>query len=261
MTVISELVEFLTGAAKVDHKREISIETKRGTYLYNDGEKHYSRLIPEYKRKLSNVESLAVVVTEEAKRRNIDNGQFMTVIFTESGGVFFPDDERRLDEWHFDRCLSQQWEYLAKHLNRPMFHKQFLRFMQGLRPSLGYHYSTLMRDYRKVTFDNNTSVKSQPILESGTAGVLVNMTLSTRAGDQEIEMPGGFEINLQFAKAGEKIYTLPVELDVALEDGKPEFMLVCPTLDSVRDQAIQDEVAFFREATANLPELLILVDY
>ena len=261
MTVIDSLLSVFKQAAGVDNKRPIITDTDRGPYLYDDGERKYGRLIPEYSRSLSNVESLATAVLEEASRRNIDNGQFMTVIFTENGGTFYPDDKKRLDKWVFERCLSQQWLHLTKGLNRPMSHKDFLRWMQGLRPSLAEGYPLLMREYRKVTFDHNTSVASQPILENGKAGALVNITLTTKSGDQDMTMPGGFDIVTSFAKAGEQQYVVPVELDVALNEGRIEFMPVCPTLESIKDKAIQDEVGFFREATAKLPELLILVDY
>lgn len=261
MTAIEELLKVFKLAADVDDKRPVELETQRGTYLYNDGKKEYSPLLPELNRGISNVESLAGAVIEECVRRNNPTGNFMTVIFTEKGGAFYPDDERRLDRWTYERCLSQQWKFLLENLNKEMKHLDFIRFVQGLRPSV-INYQALIREFKKVTFDGRTSVTSQPIIEDGQGGSQVSFTLETKNGHTQTAMPGDIAIELPFTRGSDKKYSLIIELDVALNEmDQVRFRPVCPELEVVTEQAIADEVAFFKEQVKEKSDLLVLLDY
>lgn len=259
--MFEQLLSVFKLAANVDDKRPIRMDTFRGEYLYSDEKRSYAPLLPELKRGISTVESLVGAVLEEAKRRENTTGQFMTVIFTEKGGVFYPDDKARLDLWTYERCLSQQWEALLRGLNNDTTHLSFIRFLQGLRSSI-VGYPDIIREFKKVQFDGKTAVTSQPIIENGAAGKQVSFTLETKNGVTQTEMPGTIPLTLPFTRGGTKLYNLVLELDVALQGDNVVFRPVVPEIESVTEQAIADEVNYFEgEVKGMLPELLVLLDY
>lgn len=256
MSMIVDAIEAIELKARIP-----LLETLRGVYLYNDDEKRYRPLIPQLDRNISNIESLGAVIHEEVKRRGNSSGNFMTVILTEQGGIFYPDDQLRLDQWKFQRCLSQQWSYLVKNIDRELDHLSFLRVLQGLRPSI-QNYATLMREFKKVTFDGKTTVTSQPIIENGNAGAEVSFTLETKNGQTQTAMPGEFELVMPFVKAGLKSYTFKLELDVSLDsNNKVCFRLVFPEREIIVETALNDELEYLTKETENLEDLLILLDY
>lgn len=260
--MFSQLLDVFRLAANVDDKRPIFQDTERGKYIYVDRDAAYKPLLPELNRTISTVESLADVVLEESRRRENTTGNFMTVIFTELGGKFYPDDKKRLDEWKYERCPSQQWEFLIRHLGRDMKHLEFVRFLQGLRPSI-LNYAELMREFKKVTFDAKTAVTSQPIIENGQAGDQIVFTLETKSGHADTAMPGTVSLRLPFTRGGEKLYNLTIELDVALDENKQvKFRPVVPDMEAIIEDALQDEVEYFTsQVDERLPDLLVLLDY
>lgn len=261
MSFVADLLGIFQKAAGVDPKRPIFQESERGNLLYSDCSQSYALLMPELKRGVSTVESLADVVLEESRRRGNPTGNFMTVMFNEKGGVFYPDDAKRLDLWTYERRLSQQWEFLIKNLGRDMKHLDFIRFLQGLRPSM-VDYLAISREFKKVTFDGKTSVTSQPIVENGQAGEQIAFTLDTKNGETSTAMPAGFKLNLQYARGSSIFYTLEIELDVYLDESKqPRFRPVCPDLEAVIEEAITDELNLFKERVSEKDELLTLLDY
>lgn len=279
MGIFDELLNVFNKAAgefEPDRKRAVTLDTVRGEYLYSDKDSQYHPLVPAMKRGLSTVESLATAVLEEARRVESPQGDFMTVIFTEKGGMFYPNDKARVDEWSFDRTHSQQWQHLMAWINRPLKHKDFIRVLQGLRPSIKNHldtpddasgltaYAALMRIYRSVSFDSNTKVTSQPMITAGKTGGSVNFTMTTKAGgEQEVDLPTEIPLVMPFVKGSETLYQFTVEVDAALDEdtSQPVFMLVFPDRENIVDQAISDEVAYFKRETEKLPNLLVLLDY
>jgi hypothetical protein len=258
--MINEILDTFKKAAGFDDKRPILLDTTRGEYIYHDDARQYKPLLPEFKRGVSTVESLAVAVLEEARRRENATGNFMTVLFNERGGVFYVDDKARLDQWTYERCLSQQWTTLKQHLGRDMKHLEFVRFLQTMRSSI-QDYTVISREFKKVTFDGNNSVTSQPIIEDGQAGTQVSFTLNTKNGDTQNYLPGEIKLQMPFTRGGTKLYDLTIELDVALKDNKVLFCPVVPDIESITEQAISDEVNYFEEQVKSLTELLVLLDY
>lgn len=261
MSIVVDLIDVFKKAAKIDHKRPIVQDTNRGELLYNDSQGCYNALIPEFKRSLSTVDSLVMAVEEECKRRENQTGNFMTVVFDVDGGIFYPDDKKRLDRWNYARCLSQQWEHLTEHLNQDMRHLDFIRFLQGLRPSI-LDYPSIMKEFKKVTFDARTSVTSQPIIEDGQAGSQVSFILDTKNGKTQTQMPAAIMVHLPFVRGSATNYDLTIELDVALDRNEQVvFRPVCPEIETVTEQAINDEFQVFKNSTQDLKDLLVLLDY
>lgn len=259
--MFEQLLKVFEKAAGVDFNRSILLDTTRGQYIYSDSEQEYSPLLPAEKRSVCNVASFGGAVLEEAKRRENPTGAFMTVIFGEEGGVFYPDDRQRLDLWYFKRRLSQQWQALTGIINKNHDHRSFLRALQGVRPSI-QNYPGIIREFRKVTFDNKTSVTSQPILEAGHAGVDISFTLDTKNGQTQTVMPGSIPMAMPFSAASSKMYSFNLELDVTLNSGnEPCFQLIFPEREIIIEQAISDEVKCFQDHVENLSDILVLQNY
>lgn len=261
MSFVDELLNVFKLAAGVDPKRPTLIWTTRGEYLYNDQSESYLPLLPEFKRGISTVESLIAAVKEECRRRQNLTGDFMTVTFNQSGAMFYADDKARQDTWKYERQLSQQWAFLLQNINKEFTHLAFLRFLQGLRPSIS-NYIDLSREYKKVRFDGTTSIKSNPILENGSLGLQIGFNLETKNGSTNTKMPAEFIVTMPFTKGEGFSYALNIELDVSLDEDKNiRFKPNCPDLEIITEQALKDEVSFFKEKVAELKDLLILLDY
>jgi len=273
-------------------------------YIYNDGEKKYApideRRIVLQTGEVSNVESFLALVREETLRRGAavtdsapDNpkstttrkpaakadrsetlavvrhdGSFMTVVFNAKVAKFAPDDRVRLDSFGYERALSPQWNALVGALGKPMEHKDLIRVLQRLRPSIK-RYEDLMRDLRKITFSDRTNITSEPLLQAGKNQNEYKVDLEVRAGtdslSQTTALPSSFDVELQYARGGDKRYATTIEIDLSTfikgERKELRFTLIAPDLPNVEEAAIDDEVAFFRAETADIPRLLILQDY
>lgn len=259
-------------------------------FLYDDAKQRYEAIGRHVSQtgKVSNVESLAALVLEEARRRGpifmnvtaaeeegVANAEFtkrehegdwMTVSFDANGATFSPDDQHRLDSFTYKRTLSQQWLQLQKFLSgEPLEHADFVRLLQTLRPSI-VNYSDIIREFRKISFDSRISIASAPLLDSdGKGGNAFVLEYQARNTTQETKLPSEFEVEMAFARGSSKTYRFTVEVDIALVDrGEKKtirFALVSPDLENVREQAIADEIAYFREQTASLPHLLTLLNF
>jgi hypothetical protein len=246
------------------------LTTSRGPHIYSDRQQEYMLLFPPFERTVSNVESFAAAVIEESRRRENPTGKFMTAIFNEEGGVFYPDDEKRIDKWLYKRCHSQQWRWLMQYINKPLKHIDFLRALQGLRPSINA-YPEIIREYRKVKFDSSTVVSGQPMLEKGESGGSIVVTLKTKSGDQEQDMPSSFVVIMPYAKASETDYEFQLEVDACLnENNEMRFTLLFPDMETIIEQALADEVDYFRNQVMpegnekkqqlQLPEKIVALD-
>jgi hypothetical protein len=303
--MISEAIETIRDMAPAQNGREtmITIEDPsiqhHHVYIYNDNAKAYERaesilVRPPMTGAVSNVESFLAHVREETLRRALVNatvstsvksetsaksdlsprhdGSFMTVVFSESGAKFSPDDREQVDFFSYRRALSPQWQRLIESLNKPLDHKTFIRTLQALRPSIDA-YDELMRHFRKLSFSDKTSIASEPMLDAGRNAneykveIELRSNAATGGTTSATTLPSSFDVTLQYARGSEKAYTTIVEIDLAAvmipnSDRKAlRFTLIAPDLANVVEQAVDDEVKFFRDETADIPRLLILADY
>lgn len=227
---------------------------------------------------VSNIESFAALVLEEAERRGGDlgnPGEWMTVTFRDipggvsggpqKGAVFSPDDRVRLDSFTYNRTLSQQWRALCAALGRPMPHLEFIRTLQGLRPSIP-KYSELMTQFRKIAFGEQVNIVSEPVMLAGKTENTFGISMEAKAGGTltQTSLPSEFHVELQYARNSEAVYPLTVELDLttAAKGEKKElrFTLVAPDLVNLEQRAVTDEITKFRAAVSDLSRLLILED-
>ena len=258
------IVEAISKIVKMS--RETLLDTDRGKMIYNDNHESYDRLYPFMHRDLSNVESLIKVVVEEARRRENDDGEMMTVIFTALGGKFYVDDKENGDTWNYNRTLSQQWEAINRLIDKPMSHIEFIRGLQKIYPSM-VDYDVVAPMFRKVSFGGKTKVVSQPIVEAGKAGRDISFDLDVEGHGQYSEhLPGELRIELQYAKASSMTYPSNLYIDMALEDKeynpKPIFTLVWPEKEIIEERALHDEfLEFQNRLSEKLPNLLAVLDY
>jgi hypothetical protein len=238
---------------------------------------------------VSNVESFVALVREETLRRVVPpltaaavsareasveveprhNGEFMTVIFSERGARFSPDDRVRLDSFTYTRTLSPQWIALTEGLNKPLEHKDLIRLLQRLRPSI-LGYEELMRHFRKIHFSDRTNIASEPLLQAGQNANEFKVELEIKGGvngptTQATALPSSFDLHLQYARGSNQAYITTIEVDLSTKMAgdrrELRFTLIAPDLPNVIEQAIDAEVAFFRSQVVDIPRLLILQDY
>lgn len=240
-------------------------------FLFDDKEGKYLPLerVVVRSRRVSNIESFVALVIEESRRRDNPTGHFGTVSFSTTGGHFSPDERVALDSFNYIRKLSPQWAALMAALGKPLMHADFIRVLQGLRPSFdAKEYPLLMREFRKVSFDSRTNLVSAPVLTNGKAGSTFEFTIEVKGGGQaETAIPSGFRLALPFARGSAAQYYIDVELDAQMveREGKKSvaFVLLCPHKEETEERAVNEEVKLFANTVqvAGLNELLILNEY
>jgi len=242
-----------------------------GQYMYCDRDQQYKKVhIPIFEREVSNIESFATYLLKEQQRNNLmdDNGLSTTVVFSENRATCYLEDEaNKQDKIIYSRENSPQWKYLLEKLNKRLSHADLLRVFQGLRPSFAQDYHEFMRSYRKVTFDEKTTVSSSPVFEEGKAGLSMGVEYSRAGGGtNKTALPATLNLKVQFTRDSSRFYEVELEIDSCLNTSKDkpvlEFSLVWPDKDNVIAQAVSDEISDFKALVGEkLPELLVVVNY
>lgn len=259
------LTELFNKIQELQRPFNIALEGK--DYLYNDHEERYEIVHKSQYRSISNVESFAQVVLEEARRLENLAGDNMTVIFTLEGAKFYSNDKKSgtQDKWDFKRCLAQQWDLACRATdNPPMKHLDLLRYIQKLRPSIGESYKDLFNDFKSVSFAGKTIATSQPLLEGGKSNATLsfNLQADSNSGETHVSLPGVIPLTLQYARAGDVFYQTSLEVDGALDsEDKIKFRLIWPEKEIIIERALKDEVEYFKEQTKNMSKLLTVLSY
>lgn len=247
------------------------------SYLFDYSDEEYTE-ITRYtarKRGVSNIESLAAMVIEEARRAALDvapgaasgrrAGEWMTVVFNGTGAQFHLDDRDGRTVFTYDRQLSPQWALLTGHAGRPMDHASLVRLLQGLKPSI-VEFPTVFQAYRKVSFDAGVAIESAPTLEDGRAGGSYRVAVQVGGRNAQAALPQQFLLRLPFARGSEKVYDIEAEVDIQLVEkpDKPKalaFTLLLPDRPHIEEAAVSDEVKWFRQEVQSLSRLSVLEDY
>lgn len=253
--------------------RPSTLQVGHRTYLFNpslDVFEELPRVVPQV-GKVANVECLSAVVLEEARRRGgtSESGEFMTISFTREGAVFSPDDRVRLDEYTYRRVLSAEWQLLRGACQSTYTHKEWIALLSRLRPVMR-NGREMVRAFRKLDVSKATRVLSAPTLQDGAAGsgFLVDLAVRTTTGgetSQAIPVPSDLTFDLSYARGGHRTWALEAEVNVELVDDDEketlQFSLFIPELEAIEGSAVEEEVRWFREATKDLPRLLILENF
>lgn len=233
------------------------------TFVYSDSEQNYQMhtSIPSSKV-VRSVKAFANVISEELKRRENPSGFKATVSINLNGGYFVPDDDFGGDCIKFDRLNSQQWNLVKSSINRDMTHKDFLMFLQALKPSID-NFAEIYRSYATLRMVGKTEIVSNPIFTEDGQGSSYSCRYKLEDGtDGEEKYPSGFLADVQFAKAGDKYYSIPLDL-LFYRDEDNELMIsvLCPTFENIEEQAIIDEADYIKEKTETYSDLLVLSDF
>mgnify|MGYP001576363221 FL=1 len=267
MDLTREAIEHLQETAIA--KRAAVIEAGDGSgrrYLYNDESKGYEEIdrFVKYEGSVSTVESLAELVAEYAKRFERPSGKNMTVTFTSAGATFSPDDADRRHAFTYRRVLSQQWTALRAALEEPMSHKGLIRTMQSLSPSI-LDYPVVFAAFQRLAISKDVKLVSEPILGAeGKSDNTYRVNLAIKGAIAgETTLPSLIDVKVQYARGGEAAYVIPVTVDLAEDDGTPVITLFAPTIGTVADQAVLDELTYFDRAMerSGLTDLLCVVNF
>lgn len=247
------------------------LQTASGTYIYSPfkGDLQLLPPVPQKppveSRSVSTIESLVAVALEELARADNNTGRGMTVIFDLKGATLFINDESQHLQWRYQRCLSQQWEWLINYADKTMTHRQFVRAIQGLKPSIT-NYSDIFRAIRRVNVSDSAELVSAPIIEEGSLGESLSFNLKVEGGGStKAAIPTEIPLEMTFARGGEKRYSFNIGLDIERVKHDAYFTagFVLNFLEKpvIEDLAIADEVAFFTEQTKEKPDILKVLDY
>ncbi len=232
-------------------------------FIYSDSKQYYDyELFSQEDKEVRSVKAFAKVISEELKRRNNPTGYKATVSVNLDGGYFIPDDNTQETKITFDRLNSQQWNLIKRYINKDMNHRDFLLFLQALKPSLEY-FDAIYKSYAMLRLVGKTELTSNPVItESGEeSGYKCTYRLEDGT-DGEENFPTGFLADVQFAKAGDKKYPIPIDLLFYRdEDNEIRITVLCPLFENIEEQAIIDEADYIKENTKAFNELLVLSDF
>lgn len=233
------------------------------TFMYSDADRQYQRKrsYPADK-KVRSVKAFAKIIAEELKRRENTTGNKATVSINLSGGEFIPDDNFGDTKITFERLYSQQWKLIKSGINTRMDHRQFLLFLQGLKPSI-FSFDDVFKSFATLRMIGKTELTSNPVFTED--GQNSGYTCQYRLEDGttgEDKFPTGFCAEVQFAKAGDKSYNIPIDLLFSRnEDDEIEIEVLCPEFENIEERAIIDEAEYIKSETANYSDLLVLSDF
>jgi hypothetical protein len=252
---------------------EILTTSQGHEYLFNpkSGETKLLPTWPEKRpvesRSVSSVESLAKVALEELTRSNNETGSGMTVSFDNKGATLYVNDlveEAKHIQWRYNRCFSQQWMWLVKYADQVFEHREFVRVIQGLKPSIA-DYKEFFRSIRRANITDKTDVVSNPIIEDGQLGSSVSFNLKVENGETKATIPTELHLIMPYTRCSEEQYALTVDIDV--ERIKKDthhtagFRLKFVEQSIIEDQAVTDEIRKFEELTQDKPGILKVLNF
>lgn len=233
------------------------------TYLYNDSQQRYElhRAVPADKT-VRSVKAFVEIIKAELLRRGNETGQNSTIKINLDGGYFIPDDDFGEEMIKFSRLNSQQWNLVKAGINKVYNHREFLKFLQALAPSID-NFTEIFKSFSLLRLVGKSVLTSNPIITSEGQAEGYTCTYKLEDGcDGEEHFPTGFCLRVPFAKAGEKFYNIDIELlFFRNEDDELRIEVQCPLFENIEEQAIIDEAQFVKEKTESYTNLLVLSDF
>lgn len=231
--------------------------------IYNDSKRCYERISYESSKKtVHNKKAFAELITEELARRANETGAFATVQLNSEGGKFIPDENTGEYIEYYERALSQQWKLIKNGINKHYDHKNFLLFLQALKPSID-NFQEVFRSFAHLRMIGGTTLSSNPIFTEGanTSGYKCTYKLAT-GEDGEETFPSSFRVTVPFAKADDLTYDIDIDL-LFYKDSDDEIMIevFCPEYEHVEEQAIIEEADYIKKQLEDYEDLLILSDF
>lgn len=231
--------------------------------LYDDSEKKYTQLVsyPENK-KVGSAKAFAACIREELIRRNNMTGEKGTVRIFSSGGYFIPDEDFGVFRTTYERINSQQWNFIKARINKNMTHREFLEFVQALKPSIE-DFDLLFAKFSSLRMIGNSTLASTPVFINGESGKGYKCTYKLESGYEGEELlPSAFVCEVPFVKAGERTYFIPIEILFYRDDDEElGIRVMCPTFENIEEKAIIDEADYIKKETNEFSKLLVLSDF
>ena len=231
--------------------------------LYNDSKYCYEiQQITSRPKEVHSINAFVDVIKEELRRCNNPDGDKATVQLNLDGGHFCADDDFYNLSVNYKRMQSQQWELFKGGINKRMDHKQFLLFLQALKPSID-NFDEVFRKFVTLRLVGNSQITSNPIITDNGQSEGYTCTYKLDNGtDGDATFPSSFDINLQFAKAGAMNYDISVELFFYRDsDDELVIQVLCPMFEHIEEKAIIDEANYVKANIADAKNLLILSDF
>lgn len=277
---LAQAIALIQGTSTASKREAIlnffdSRRSEQRYFLYDDSEQCYDEIDP-YEPKsdtVSNVESFTDLVLAEAERRSNATGDKMNVIFTDTGATFIANTDDRRDVYTYVRKPSIHWKILTEGLDKAMPHKQFLVWLEKLRPVIGTindgkivsSYNEVAAAFRALRLSQSSKMLSDPMLnEQGTKGSAFEFKLEVRgqAGGVDVQIPQLIPVSIQFARGDSRLYEFDIAIDINGGEGQvPVITPYAPAVESIKEQAIIDEMEEFDGKTAPLTKLLNLVNF
>jgi hypothetical protein len=266
--MISELFDKIQGQSRpnlLPVLKEGNYKEKGIDLVYNDNAKKYEEL-PALNKTMSVTSASALVdfIKEECRRRENETGDKATLQLNLTGGKFTADTDFGKGVCEYNRKFSQQGEVLKEYANKTLTHKDFMKALKKLKPSIE-EFDIVFRAFSQIRLIGNSKLISNPVFsntsETQEAGFLCRYSLEG-GGEGEAVIPDGFQLYMPYGKGTEKEYCIDVELLFSRNDmDELEIEFACPELDYVEETAIKDEAKFIRDNTTDLNQLLILADF
>lgn len=246
-------------------KKEGNYTDKDISLIYNDQQGKYEEVAAISNSKaVTSASALIDFIKEECRRRDNNTGDKATLQLNLTGGKFTADTDFNKGNCEYNRKFSQQWEVLIGYANKSLSHRDFMKALKKLKPSIE-EFDRVFRAFSQIRLIGNSKLISNPVFTSTSEvaehGYLCKYTLEG-GGEGEAVIPDGFQLYMPYGKGTDKDYCINVELLFSRNDcDELDIEFACPDLDYVEEEAIKDEAKYIRENTAELSELLVLADF
>lgn len=230
--------------------------------IYNDATQRYETRDPlKSCENVSTVESFAVFIKEELKRRGRETGRLATAVIDSNGGRFTADDDFQRGNCKFTRSLSEQWETFKNCIGKSYNHEEFLRLMQKLSPSI-VDFENLYPTLLDIRIIGRSEEISKPFYVNGETETGIKIKFKMRGGeDEDIIMPEKFTVKLPYAKGNyDKFYNVDVQLVYDNRCGI-NILIQAPMFEQAEEQALLDEVELLKKELSQYKDLLVLFNF
>ena len=126
--------------------------------------------------------------------------------------------------------------------------------MQSLKPSIN-NFQDLFRRFATLRMLGTTQITSNPIFteEGQETGYTCRYKLEDGCDG---------EVSVQFAKAGDEYYTIPIDLLFYRDENDCiKIETSSPLFENIEEQAIVDEANYIKEQASVYEQLLVLSDF
>lgn len=266
--MIQAAIQEITNLVKAERPRpDLAVNDGTGrTWLWSETLKEYRPLpqIPGMKVEASTLDSFADIVFSLCKLP----GTTPIATINDTGGDFkpfggMPDATGRFYTITYRRSYTQGWNLLRKNLGVQLEQVPFVRLIQGLRPFFTdkTEYSNVLASFRRVTFNENNQVTSNPFLEEGKAKRQITLEVSVKGGPgQQAYLPAGFKLLIPVSSG--RMFEVELEIDAILRvDRKIVFSLFSADAARIEEEVRDGEVRFLKETastTEGAEQLLVI---